>query len=183
MMMMPHNRKRLRLRAGKTALVQASLAFIFAAFLLSVPPTATAQKRAASSGFDGKWNWAVYAKDKSDLPPAYRDMKLREVPAYALDLTLRRKGNRLRGEYGLLARYLARVDEGSFATTITGGSARISLRSNFGGSATVVLTLRGDKLLWRTIRSSGEAYFPKEAVLRRLKRGERLPYEAEDSQQ
>jgi hypothetical protein len=108
-------------------------------------------------------------------------MELKEVPAYALDLTLKQRGSRLRGTYGLLARYLARVDEGSFTTNIQGRSVRLSLKSNFGGTATVVLTLRGDTLLWRTIRSSGEAYFPKEAVLRRMKPGEKPPYVVEDA--
>ncbi len=179
--MTPTSGKRLPLMKRRTVLAHASFLFlIFNALLLNVSQPLAAQKRAPSGGFEGKWNWAVYAKDKSELPPAYREMELREVPAYALDLTLRRKGNRLHGEYGLLARYLAKVDEGSFTTTITGGSARVNLKSNFGGSATVVLTLRGDKLHWRTIRSTGEAYFPKDAVLRRLRRGERLPYEAED---
>jgi hypothetical protein len=148
------------------------LALIVAALSLSFAPAASSQSR----GFQGEWNWAIYAQDKSELPPAYRNMELKEVPAYALDLTLKQRGNRLSGNYGLLARYLARVDEGSFRTNIHGRSVRFTLKSNFGGSATVVLTLKGDTLLWRTIRSNGEAYFPKEVLLRRMKPGEKLPY-------
>ena len=143
----------------------------------AVTGSAFAQKRAKT--FTGNWNWAVYGKDKSDLPPAYRDMDLKEVPAYAVDLTLRQRGKRLKGSFGIVARYLARVDEGDFATTVTGNRATIKLTSNFGGSATVVMTLQGNKLLWKVIRSTGENYFPKETVLRRLRRGEKLPYEAD----
>jgi hypothetical protein len=140
--------------------------------------SAFAQKRTKT--FTGSWNWAVYGKDKSELPPAYRDMDLKEVPAYAVDLTLRQRGKRLTGSFGIVARYLARVDEGDLATTLTGNRATVKLSSNFGGSATVVMTLRGNKLLWKVIRSNGENYFPKEAVLRRLRPGEKLPYEAEE---
>jgi hypothetical protein len=119
----------------------------------------------------------IYAKDKSELPPAYRDAEdIREIPAYALDLTLRQRGNRLRGTWGLLARYLARLDEGDIATTIKGNQATLRLTSNFGGSATILLTLRGDKLHWKVISASGENFFPRSEVLRRLRPGEQLPY-------
>src|ERR1051325_5901257 len=68
--------------------------------------------------FAGNWNWAIYGKSKEDLPPAYRNMDLKEVPAYAIDLTLKQRGPRLSGTWGIVAHYLARVDEGSFVTTI-----------------------------------------------------------------
>jgi hypothetical protein len=144
----------------------------------TVAASAFAQKRPKT--FTGSWNWAIYAKDKSELPPAYRDMDLKDVPAYAVDLTLRQRRKRLTGSFGILARYLARVDEGDLATTLRGNRATVRLTSNFGGSATVVVTLEGNKLLWKVIRSKGENYFPKELVLRRLRPGEKLPYEAEE---
>jgi hypothetical protein len=144
-------------------------------------PEVRAQNRATKATWQGHWNWAIYAKDKSELPPAYQDTEdIREIPAYALDLSLSRKGNRLRGTWGLLARYLARIDEGDLAATISGNRATIRLHSNFGGSATIRLTLRGDKLYWKRISSSGEIYFPNELVLRRVRRGEKLPYVADD---
>jgi hypothetical protein len=170
-----------RFRPGPAAASFASAstaAVMFALLSLASAQSASAQERGSARGFQGSWNWAVYAESKDDLPPAYRSMELREVPAYALDLTLRQRGSRVSGTYGLLARYLAKVDEGSFSARIVNGRAQFRLRSNHGGSATVVLTLRGDKLLWRTLRSSGENYFPKDAELRRLKPGEKLPYEA-----
>jgi hypothetical protein len=153
--------------------------FLFSLLVVALlVTTAAAQK--SQSGFSGNWNWAIYAKDKSELPPAYQSMELNEVPAYALDLTLRRKGNRLTGSFGLVARYLARVDEGDFTTTITGNTAVLKLKSNFGGSATVRLRLSGNNLSWKVIRSRGENFFPNDATLRKLKPGEKPPYVAND---
>ena len=129
------------------------------------------------------WNWAVYAKDKSELPPAYQDVEdIREIPSYALDLTIKQRGNLLRGTFGLVARYLARVDEGDIAATIKGNQATMRLKSNFGGAATILITLRGGKLHWKVVSSSGENFFPLNAVLRRVPRGERLPYVADESE-
>lgn len=140
-----------------------------------------AQTRAPESNWNGKWNWAVYATDKSELPPAYRDAEnIKEIPAYALDLTLRQRGNKLRGSWGLLARYLARIDEGDIAATIKGNRATLRLNSNFQGSATILLTLRGGKIHWKMIKSSGEQFFPRDETLRRLRKGEKLPYVASD---
>ncbi len=142
---------------------------------------AVAQSRTTRTNWQGHWNWAIYAKDKAELPPAYRDVEdVREIPAYALDLTLRRRGNRLIGSWGLVARYLARVDEGDIAATIKGNRATVRLTSNFGGSATIVLTLRGDRLSWKLISSRGENFFPRAEVLRRMRPGEKLPYVADD---
>ena len=141
----------------------------------------SAQSPGARANWQGHWNWAIYAKDKSELPPAYRDAEdVREIPSYALDLTLRRRGNRLSGSWGLLARYLARVDEGDIAATIKGNRATVRLASNFGGTATIVLTLRGDRLSWKLINSRGTNYFPRAEVLRRMRPGEKLPYVADD---
>ena len=130
--------------------------------------------------FSGDWNWAIFATDKSELPRGYQSMDLKEVPQFAVDLTIKQKGNKITGEFGILARFLARVDEGSFSATIKGSIVRFRVESNFGGSATIQLTLRGNKLLWKRIKSTGDMYFPNECELRRLKPGEKLPYEASD---
>lgn len=151
---------------------------VAALLLASFSQPASAQRRGATRGFQGSWNWAVYAESKADLPPAYQGMELKEVPAYALHLTIRQRGNRLSGTFGVLARYLAKIDEGSFTARAVNGRARLRLTSGHGGSATVVLTLRGDKLFWKRTRSTGDNYFPDEVELRRLKPGEKLPYEA-----
>ena len=114
-------------------------------FLLSLvafaalAPGAAAQSRAA--GFRGDWNHAVYAKDKGELPPAYRDMRLEEVPQYAIDITIRQTGRRLRATCGIVARYLARVEDCGFSASVRNGAAQFNLRSSFGGTATVRLTL------------------------------------------
>jgi hypothetical protein len=144
---------------------------------VTISASAVGQQRPT---FTGHWNWAIYGTSKEDLPPAYRGMDLKEVPAYAIDLTLKQRGQRLSGTFGILARYLAHVDEGSFATTIKGNRATVKLTSNFGGSATVALTLKGNNLTWKVTRSTGQNYFPKAEVLRRLRPGEKLPYVADE---
>ncbi|HWN09232.1 MAG TPA: hypothetical protein VNO50_08200 [Pyrinomonadaceae bacterium] len=144
-------------------------------------PVVAQSRTKTKTNWQGHWNWAIYAKDKTELPPAYRDTDdVREIPAYALDLTLRQRGNRLSGSWGLLARFLARIDEGDIAATIKGNRATIRLTSNFGGSATIALTLRGDRLSWKLISSRGENFFPRSEVLRRMRPGEKLPYVADD---
>jgi hypothetical protein len=161
--------------------LQILLLLIFCAASLGLSSDVSAQSVAGRGSWQGHWNWAIYAEDKSELPPAYRDVEdVREIPAYALDLTLRKRGNRLSGSWGLVARYLARVDEGDLAATIHGNRATIRLHSNFGGAATIQLILRGDKLHWKLLRSSGENFFPKAEVLRRIRPGEKLPYVADD---
>lgn len=163
-------------KRGRKSFAHALPALTAFVLLLGVAQPSAAQRRSAARGFQGEWNWAIYAESKDELPPAYRDMDVKEVPAYALDLTIRQRRGRLSGTFGLLARYLARVDEGSFDSRVAGRSVQLRLKSNFGGSATVLITLRGDQLHWKTLRSSGEMYFPKEVVLRRMKPGEKLPY-------
>ena len=155
------------------------LPYLFAATLIFLSTSSTfAQK--SSRGFQGNWNWAIYAEDKSELPPAYQSMELKEVPRYALDLTLKQKGNQVSGTWGLLARFLARVDEGSFKAIIKSNVITVRLKSNFGGSATIQMTLRGNSLYWKRLNYKGEIYFPEAEVLRRLKPGEKLPYVADD---
>jgi hypothetical protein len=154
---------------------------LIALALLSAAHTTAAQARPAS-GFRGSWNYAVYAKEKSELPPAYQSMKLEEVPQYAVDITIRQTGNRLRAKCGIVARYLARVEDCDFSATVRNGAAQFNLRSSFGGTATVRLTLEGGRLRWKTLRRKGESYYPEDIVLRRLKPGESPPYfEKDDS--
>jgi hypothetical protein len=148
---------------------------------LAANTEARAQKRAAD--FRGSWNHAVYATDKSELPPAYQSMKLEEVPQFAIDITIRQTGNRLRATCGIVARYLARIEDCGFTATVKNGAAQFRLASGFGGSATVRLTLRGGQLRWQTVRRAGVSYFPEDVTLRRLKPGETPPYfEKEDAQ-
>jgi hypothetical protein len=138
--------------------------------------TAAQTRPTAAAGFRGEWNWAVYAKDKSELPPAYREMDVKEVPAYALDITIRQRGNRLSAKCGIVARYLARVEDCDFTATVRNGVAQFRLKSSFGGAATIRLTTRGDTLRWQRIASTGEHYYPEDVTLRRLKKGETPPY-------
>lgn len=167
--------------------IRRKVLLLFGCGMMGISPFAGHEVAAQSSvrtDWQGHWNWAVYAKDQSELPPAYRDAEdVREIPAYALDLTLRRRGNKLVGTWGLLARYLARIDEGDIAATIRGNRATTRLTSNFGGSATIVLTMRGDKLSWKLLRSSGENYFPRDETLRRMRPGEKLPYVADEGEE
>jgi hypothetical protein len=148
--------------------------------LLSAAHTAYAQARPAA--FRGSWNYAVYAKEKSELPPAYQSMSLEEVPQFAIDITIRQAGGRLRAQCGIVAHYLARVEDCGFTANVRGGSAQFRLRSSFGGSATVKLTLTGEGLRWQTLRRAGVSYYPEDVTLRRLKPGETPPYfEKEDA--
>ena len=139
---------------------------------------ARAQGRAAD--FRGDWNYAIYAKDASELPPAYRGMKPEEVPLFAIDLTVRQRGSRLSATCGVVAHYLARVDDCGFTATVRNGAAQFRLRSNFGGTAAVRLTVRGGRLRWQTLRRAGVSYFPEDVTLRRLKPGETPPYFEKD---
>ena len=147
---------------------------LLALALLSAAHKTAAQGRSAA--FRGEWNYAVYAKDKSELPPAYQDMKLEEVPQYAIDITIKQTGNRLRATCGIVARYLARVEDCDFTATVRNGAAQFRLKSSFGGTATVKLTLSGGSLRWQTLRRTGTSYYPEDVMLRRLKPGETPPY-------
>ncbi|HEX8559322.1 MAG TPA: hypothetical protein VF668_14550 [Pyrinomonadaceae bacterium] len=151
--------------------------------VLASAQAAAAQRRAAGADFGGQWNYAVYATDRSELPPAYRGMELNEVPQFAVDVTIEQRGRRLTGTCGVLARYLARVEDCDFTATVRNGAAQFSLRSSFGGSATVRLTLRrGGGLRWQTLRRRGQSYYPEDVTLRRLKPGETPPYVAREDE-
>ncbi|HEX8292955.1 MAG TPA: hypothetical protein VF570_14450 [Pyrinomonadaceae bacterium] len=154
---------------------------LLACALLSAAHTTAAQTSPAASGFRGSWNYAAYAKDKSDLPPAYQEMEPEQVPQYAIDITIKQTGNRLRATCGIVARYLAKIDDCGFTATVRNGAAQFRLKSSFGGTATVRLSVRGDRLYWKTLRrDGGESYFPGDVVLRRLKPGETPPYFEKD---
>lgn len=175
-------------KASAASLLKFSLLFLMLAPLLFVAPAGSAQRRAAARAraFEGNWNWAIYAESKDELPPAYRGMEIEEIPSYALDVTIKQRGNRLTATCGLLARYLARVDECDFSAVVRNGSALVRLHSNFGGSATVRLTLSGEQLRWKVLKSKGENYYPRDVTLRRLGEGELPPYvvgEEEENEQ
>ncbi len=148
---------------------------LLACALLGATQT-NAQTRPAPQSFRGDWNYAVYAQDKSELPPAYQSMSLEEVPQFAIDITIKQTGRRLRATCGIVAHYLARVEDCDFTAAVNRGTAQFRLKSGFGGSATVKLTLTGDGLRWQTVRRTGTSYYPEDVTLRRLKPGETPPY-------
>jgi hypothetical protein len=152
---------------------------LLACALLGAAQT-NAQTRPVAPGFRGAWNYATYAKDKSELPPAYQTMKLEEVPQFAIDITIRQSGNRLRATCGIVAQYLARVEDCGFTATVRNGAAQFRLRSSFGGSATIRLTMSNGKLRWQTVRRNGVSYYPEDVSLRRLRPGETPPYFEKD---
>jgi hypothetical protein len=157
-----------------------SLPLIASALLFAAHTTAAQTRRA--SGFRGSWNYAVYAKEKSELPPAYQSMSVEEVPEYAIDITIKQSGNRLRATCGIAARYLAKIDDCAFTATVRNGAAQFRLKSSFGGTSTIRLTVRGDRLYWKVLRhDDGESYIPGDIVLRRLKPGETPPYFEKDA--
>jgi hypothetical protein len=110
-----------------------------------------------AASFRGTWRWAIYAKSRDELPPAYRSENLRDVPAAAIELIIKQKGNKLTGEYSASRRFLARVEDGEFDSTIKGNVARFDLQSGFNGTLTVRLTLQGNRLHWKTVKSEGES--------------------------
>jgi hypothetical protein len=152
-----------------------SLLFILILFLAhQLMPSAQAQQRSAARGFEGDWEVYSIPTSRDELPPAYKDMPLKDVPRFSLSLTIKQKGNRLSGEYGGTARYLARLEEGgTFKTIAQGNTARLRADSNFGGYAVALITLRGDRLYWKIIKQEGEHYYPQETVLRRVKKQRR----------
>ena len=171
------------LKASPSLLPKFSLPLFLLALLVFGAPQSFAQRRSAARPFEGSWNWAVYAESKDDLPPAYRDMELKEVPAYALDITIKQRGNRLNATCGVLARYLARIEDCGFDAVLKNNAALFKIDSGFGGHATVRLTLSGGKLRWKVLRSAGENYYPRDVTLRRLGKGEKPPYAADDEDQ
>jgi hypothetical protein len=145
------------------------LLLLFASLICLVvlfPGAAGAQTRPAS--FQGQWEWAVYANSRDELPPAYRNEPLRDVPGASLNLNLKQRGKKLTGGYDASRRFLARLEEGEVDAVVNGNTAELELQSGFGGKVTVRLTLSGNRLHWTTIKSEGEYYFPDNVLLKRV---------------
>jgi hypothetical protein len=123
----------------------------------------------AQRPFQGEWEWAVYAKSRSELPPAYRNEPLRDVPGASVWLKLKQRGNKLTGEYSASRRYLAKLEEGDLEAVSKGKIALLELASGFGGKLTVKISVTGNRLHWQVIKEEGEHYFPLDVVLRRIK--------------
>ena len=123
--------------------------------------------------FQGEWEWAVYARSRAELPPAYRNEPLKDVPGAAIYLKIKQHGNKLTGEYSGSDRFLARLEDGEFDTIARGNTAELELTSGFGGTVTVRLTVKGNRLHWKAIKSEGEFYFPRDEFLHRLVRKKR----------
>jgi hypothetical protein len=138
---------------------------LLAALIATAAATATAQR---AGSFQGEWEWAVYAKSRDELPPAYRNEPLRSVPGAAVYLKIRQKGNKLTGEYSASRRYLAKLEDGEFESIVKGNTTTLELVSGFEGIVTVVVTRAGNRLHWKVIKSEGESYFPDDVYLRRL---------------
>jgi hypothetical protein len=114
-----------------------------------------AQGRNASRRFQGEWNWGIYPTKRSELPPAYRNERLKDVPVAAIYLKIKQRGQKLTGEYSASRRYLAKLEDGEFDAVINKGEARFELQSGFGGTVQVVLTLQGSRLHWKVIAAAG----------------------------
>ena len=123
--------------------------------------------------FQGEWDWAVYAKRRDELPPAYRNERLKDVPAGEIYLKIKQRGNKLTGEYAGSDRFLARLEEGEFDSIVKGNTTELELTSGFGGNMTVRLTLQGNRLRWKAIKDEGESYFPRDVFLHRVVRRKR----------
>jgi hypothetical protein len=137
---------------------------------LTASPPAFSQ---SAKNFQGEWEWAIYAKSRDELPPAYRAERLKDVPNAALYLKIKQRGHKLTGDYNASRRFLARLEEGDLDSVVKGPGARLELQSGFGGTVTVLLTLDGNRLHWKTIKSEGEYYFPDDVYLRRIVRKKR----------
>jgi len=137
--------------------------------LLSLVIFAASVAASAQRPFQGQWEWAIYAKSRSELPPAYRDAKLSEVPAASVWLKIRQRGNKLTGEYSASRRYLAKLEEGDLDVSAKGKTAEFEIASSFGGKLTIRITVTGNRLHWKAIKEEGEHYYPLDVVLRRIK--------------
>src|ERR1043166_727302 len=118
--------------------------------------------------FQGEWKWAVYATSRSELPPAYRDAPLREIPGAAIYMKIEQRGNKLTGEYSGSRRFLAKLEDGDFDAIAKGNTATLELTSGFNGTVTVRLTVQRNRMHWKLTKQEGEHYFPDDVYLRRL---------------
>ena len=139
-----------------------------ALLVLFICSAANAQ-HAATANFRGDWEWVVYARSRSELPPAYHDSPLREIPAASVYLKIKQRGNKLSGDYSATRRFLAKLEDGSFDAVAKQNTATLELESGFGGKVTVELTLKGARLHWKVIAEEGEWYFPPDVVMRRIR--------------
>ena len=120
------------------------------------------------TSFQGEWKWAIYATSRDQLPPAYRNEPLKDVPGAAVYLKLKQRGNKITGEYSASRRYLAKLEDGDLSAVVKGNTTQLELTSGFGGTVTVRLTLQRNRLRWKTIKADGEHYFPDDVFLRRV---------------
>jgi hypothetical protein len=133
-----------------------------------IATSAIAAMAQSAGSFQGEWEWAVYAKSRDELPPAYRNEPLRSVPGAAVYLKIRQKGNKLTGEYSASRRYLAKLEDGEFESIVRGKTTTLELVSGFEGTVTVLVTRAGNRLHWKVIKSEGEWYFPDDVYLWRV---------------
>lgn len=145
-------------------------------FLLSIV-FGIASSAAGQRGFQGDWEWATYATSRSELPPAYREARLKEIPQAAIYLKLRQHGNKLTGDYSASRRFLARLEDGELESVVKRGKTTVQLTSGFGGNITAVLTLSGSRLHWKMVKSDGEHYFPDDVFLHRIRPRKRVNVE------
>lgn len=129
---MATNRFRIRLLAALLVILATGSSF-----------TVRAQR---GKSFQGEWEWAVYAKSRDELPPAYRNEQLKTVPGASIYLKIKQRGNKLTGEYSGSDRFLAKLEDGEFESVVRGNVARLELVSGFGGTVTILLTLKGNRL-------------------------------------
>jgi hypothetical protein len=152
------------------------LLLLFASLVcLLVLFSGVADAQARPANFQGRWKWAIYATSRDELPPAYRDAPLREIPAASVYLNLKQRGKKLTGECDASRHFLARLEEESEVdAVVNGNTVELELESGFGGKITVRLTLSGNRIHWKTIKAEGEYYFPDDVYLKRVvKKGRR----------
>jgi hypothetical protein len=99
-----------------------------------------------------------------------------DVSDFSLDLV--QTGNLVQGYHSSIAHSGKRIDavlpkEGapSITGTVSKGVARVYFQSGYdkSGRGEAVLTLRGDNLQWKVVKSTGVHYIPTTSVLHRLK--------------
>lgn len=139
-------------------------------FVIIIGAAASGAAAQRANSFQGEWEWAFYAKSRDELPPAYRNERLKDVPGAAIYLKIKQRGNKLSGEYSASRRFLARLEDGEFDSIVKGNVTKLELGSAFGGTLTVQLTFQGSRLRWKIIKSEGEHYFPDDVYLSRVVR-------------
>jgi hypothetical protein len=156
--------------ASQTASVRIGVTVFVALLVILATGSSFTVRAQRGKSFQGEWEWAVYAKSRDELPPAYRNEPLKDVPGASISLTIKQRGNKLTGEYSASGRFLAKLEDGEFDSIVKGNAAKLELVSGFEGTVTVLLTLAGNRLHWKTIKSKGESYFPDDVFLRRVVR-------------